>query len=167
MISKLVVGLAASLVSFSALAVQKDITVTASVDTSVELTQADGTALPSAVPMSYRPGVGLLPVSLSTKIFSNDATKDMEMRLVNTPELVQTAVANPVRVALAVKYNNMTLSTAPTTLTAGEAFPGGDTTNGSIMMPLEIAQASVSPLTSTGNYAGMVSIALVQSTIKP
>lgn len=49
----------AALFSLSAMAVQKDITITADIDPTVELLQADGTALPSSLKMTYIPGVGL------------------------------------------------------------------------------------------------------------
>lgn len=43
-------------VAGSALAVQKDITVTANVDAALDMTQTDNTALPKAVEMQYLPG---------------------------------------------------------------------------------------------------------------
>ena len=41
--------------SFSALAIQKDITVNASVDSQLDMTQADNTPLPASIDMQYLP----------------------------------------------------------------------------------------------------------------
>ncbi|WP_100034936.1 CS1 type fimbrial major subunit [Escherichia coli] len=60
-------------VAGSALAVQKDITVTANVDAALDMTQTDNTALPKAVEMQYLPGQGLQSYQLMTKIFASDA----------------------------------------------------------------------------------------------
>lgn len=65
-------------VAGSALAVQKDITVTANVDAALDMTQTDNTALPKAVEMQYLPGQGLQSYQLMTKIWSNDVTKDVK-----------------------------------------------------------------------------------------
>ena len=76
-------------VAGSALAVQKDITVTANVDAALDMTQTDNTALPKAVEMQYLPGQGLQSYQLMTKIWSNDVTKDVKMQLVSPAQLVQ------------------------------------------------------------------------------
>ena len=70
-------------VAGSALAVQKDITVTANVDAALDMTQTDNTALPKAVEMQYLPGQGLQSYQLMTKIWSNDVTKNVKMQLVS------------------------------------------------------------------------------------
>ncbi|WP_262232272.1 fimbrial protein, partial [Escherichia coli] len=70
-------------VAGSALAVQKDITVTANVDAALDMTQTDNSALPKAVEMQYLPGQGLQSYQLMTKIWSNDVTKDVKMQLVS------------------------------------------------------------------------------------
>jgi hypothetical protein len=50
---------AAMTTSVSALAIQKDITVNASVDSQLDMTQADNTPLPASIDMQYLPGRGL------------------------------------------------------------------------------------------------------------
>lgn len=83
-------------VAGSALAVQKDITVTANVDAALDMTQTDNTALPKAVEMQYLPGQGLQSYQLMTKIWSNDVTKDVKMQLVSPAQLVQSTDASKI-----------------------------------------------------------------------
>lgn len=49
----------ATVYSFSVSAVQKDITVTANIDSTLELLQADGSSLPSTMKLDFMPGKGL------------------------------------------------------------------------------------------------------------
>ncbi len=44
--------------SLNAMAIQKDITINASVDSQLDMTQADNTPLPSSIDMQYLPGSG-------------------------------------------------------------------------------------------------------------
>lgn len=46
----------ATVYSFSVSAVQKDITVTANIDSTLELLQADGSSLPSTMKLDFMPG---------------------------------------------------------------------------------------------------------------
>lgn len=55
--------------AINASAVQKDITVTANVDATLDMTTDTGEVLPSTMEMTYMPGVGLEPVTQMTKIF--------------------------------------------------------------------------------------------------
>lgn len=50
----------ATVYSFSVSAVQKDITVTANIDSTLELLQADGSSLPSTMKLDFMPGKGLV-----------------------------------------------------------------------------------------------------------
>ena len=73
--------------SFSALAIQKDITVNASVDSQLDMTQADNTPLPASIDMQYLPGRGLESYRLNTKVWSNSATSNVKVRLVSAAKL--------------------------------------------------------------------------------
>ncbi|MDQ2185777.1 CS1 type fimbrial major subunit [Alcaligenaceae bacterium A4P071] len=161
MLRKLAVVATASIVSFSAFAVQKDITVVADIDPTLELLQADGSALPATLRMNYVPGLGLSPQSLQTKIFSNAVTKGVKMRLVNAPVLVSTTTT-AADIPLKVSYNTQALSaTSDVTLDAADLFPAAAAGNGSVAMPLQIAQATAG-IAAAGSYQGVVSIVLTQ-----
>ncbi|MDH2895102.1 fimbrial protein [Rahnella variigena] len=151
--------------AINAYAVQKDITVTANVDATLDMTTDTGEVLPSTMEMRYMPGVGLEPVSQMTKIFSNDAEKDVNINLAGTPQLMDTVGTNP-NIPLTVKYGDLTLTQAQQTMTATTLFPNGDTANGSIIQPLMVSQTTQAAVAS-GNYSGVVSVVLTQATETP
>lgn len=148
-------------VAFSANALQKDITVTAAVDSSLEMTLADGSALPTTVAMQHMPGLGLLPYTLHTKLFSNTSESNVIVRLVASPEL--TAIESNALVPLSVTLGGKTLSTSDTVYNSTDLYPGGDNSMGSMPLPLVISQSSSGSLTS-GHYNGLVSMYLTLST---
>ena len=153
-------------VAGSALAVQKDITVTANVDASIDMTMSDNSALPKAVEMQYIPGTGLVPYQLQTKIWANDTAKDVMMQLTSDAVLVNSLGGSTV--PMSVTWGGEQLSTTPATLKATELFPNPDTAlqTGSVAKTLQIAQATQEPL-ATGTYQGVVSIYLYQATTAP
>ena len=151
--------------AINAYAVQKDITVTANVDATLDMTTDTGEVLPSTMEMRYMPGVGLEPVTQMTKIYSNDAEKDVNINLAGTPQLMDTVGTNP-NIPLTVKYGELTLTQAQQTMAATTLFPNGDTTNGSIIQPLKVSQTTQAPVAS-GNYSGVVSVVLTQATETP
>jgi len=125
------------------------------------MTLSDGQPLPSSVDMQYTPGVGLAPTTLETKIWSNDAAKDIKASLSATPTLTNTTGTGSA--TLAVKLGGQAITPTPITLSASELFPTGEVDQGSVTLPLEILPAAVAPLNS-GNYTGMVSLVLTQAT---
>lgn len=160
-IIKSVIAAVAFGVAVNAFAVEKDITVTANVDSTLDMTLSDGQPLPGSVDMQYTPGVGLAPLTLETKIWSNDAAKDIKASLATTPVLSNTTGAGTT--TLAVKLGSQAITATPTTLTAASLFPTGEVDRGSVTLPLELSQATIAPLNS-GNYTGMVSLILAQDT---
>lgn len=153
---------AVALMSMSAFAVQKDITVTANVDTSLELLSADGSPLPTNMKMQYLPGVGLQAASVSTKIFTNDKAKDLQVVLAAPPSLKNQTNPGAAEIPLKVKFSDIEISSdKPTKITVQNIFPG-DLADGSIALPLSIEPATVAPVTAAGTYQGLVSMVLTQ-----
>lgn len=161
-ISKSLLALAMVSVMGSAMAVQKDITVTANVDAALDMTQFDNSALPKNVDMQYIPGTGLVPYQLQTKIWANDVTKDVMMQL--TSDAVLFNSLGGTTVPMTVSWGGEALSTTAITLAATELFPDATTAlkTGSVARTLQIAQKAQEPL-ATGTYQGVVSIYLYQS----
>ncbi|AYQ41935.1 giant cable pilus [Burkholderia aenigmatica] len=153
---------AAALTSMSAHAVQKDITITANVDTTLEMLSADGSALPTTMQMQYLPGSGLQAAQVNTKIFTNDKAKDLQIRLASTPALKNQTNPGAAEIPLAVKLGATEVTTTATTLKVAELFPG-ELAQGSNVLPLSIEQTKVEPVTASGNYQGLVSVILTQS----
>lgn len=147
--------------AFSASAVQRDITVTASIDPTVDITLADGSPLPASVAMQYLPGKGLAAHKENIKFWSNTADKALNVSLAYTPALTDANGSNPI--PLSVSVNGKNLSTTATSLPYATTFPSG-ITNGSSTMPLVIAQATPAAVTTAGNYTGIVSLVVTQAT---
>lgn len=151
---------AAMTTSVSVLAVQKDITVNASVDSQLDMTQADNTPLPASIDMQYLPGRGLESYRLNTKMWSNSATSNVKVRLVSAPKLTNTD--SDQTVPMTVILGDKTLSTTDVEFTGTELFPGS-VENGSAVLPLTISQTTKGIL-KTGQYSGVVSLMLTQAT---
>ncbi|MEB7542046.1 CS1 type fimbrial major subunit [Enterobacter huaxiensis] len=151
---------AAMTTSVSVLAIQKDITVNASVDSQLDLTQADNTPLPASIDMQYLPGRGLESYRVNTKVWSNSATSNVKVRLVSAAQLSNTE--GDQAVPMTVKLGDKTLTTADVEFTGAELFPGS-IENGSAVLPLTISQTTKGIL-KTGQYSGVVSLMLTQAT---
>lgn len=158
---KTVIGAAALIAAFSAGAVQRDITVTADIDSTIDVTQADGTALPSTVAMQYLPGKGLNAYRQSIKFWSNVADRDLNISLATSPSLTDLNGANAI--PLSVTVNGTALTTTPSTLTFASLFPAG-ITNGSSAVPLMISQTNPGSTIASGRYSGIVSLVVTQAT---
>lgn len=146
--------------SLNAMAIQKDITINASVDSQLDMTQADNTPLPSSIDMQYLPGSGLVSYRLNTKIWSNSATSNVKVRLVSAAKLTNTDGNQ--NIPMTVILGDKTLNTTDTVFTGTELFPG-TAENGSAVLPLTISQTTKGILKS-GQYSGVVSLMLTQAT---
>ncbi len=154
---------AVALFSLNASAVQKDITVSASVDTTLEMLSADGSALPATMQMQYLPGSGLQATKVMTKVFTNDISKDIQVSLANEPSLANMTNNSGDAIPLAVTFNGQALTTTPVTLAAKTLFTGSDVSQGSNPMQLSIEQKTPAAVTAAGNYQGVVSVILTQA----
>ncbi|CAM7641364.1 fimbrial protein [Citrobacter sedlakii] len=151
---------AAMTTSVSALAIQKDITVNANVDSQLDMTQADNTPLPASIDMQYLPGRGLESYRLNTRVWSNSATSNVKVRLVSAAQLIN--ADGDQTVPMTVKLGEKTLTTTDAEFTGAELFPGS-VENGSSVLPLIISQTTKGIL-KTGQYSGVVSLMLTQAT---
>lgn len=161
LIKPLVIAAALTAV-FNAQAVQKDITVNANVDSTVDMTQADGTALPGTINMQYIPGRGLSTYSLDTKIWSNSQTANINVALVSAAQLNETVTGTAVPLTVTLGADLKPITTTNTALTYASLFPAG-TANGSSVLPLKISQTTPGVL-ATGTYSGVISLLITQAT---
>lgn len=158
---KLALGAAALIAAFSASAAQRDITVTADIDSSVDVTLADGSALPSSVALQYLPGKGLGAYKENVKFWSNVDKKDLNISLATSPSLTDASGRNAI--PLSVTVNGAAVTTTASTLTFASLFPSGSITNGSSTMPLVISQATPGTIATSGKYSGIVSLVVTQA----
>ncbi|MFI8570678.1 CS1 type fimbrial major subunit [Stenotrophomonas bentonitica] len=165
LLRKLSLAAALATVSLSANAFDADIKVWANVDPTLALLKADGTALDSVVNMVHNPVSGLVPWSQQVRIYSNDQSKDIEVRVGSTPQLLNTD-GGGTPVPLTVSLNGRALTVAAQDFTASDLFDGA-MPGASIPMALRIAQTSPAPITRGGRYEGIVTIAMQQKTTSP
>ncbi|WP_314404039.1 CS1 type fimbrial major subunit [Stenotrophomonas rhizophila] len=158
-LKKVALTAALTAASLSANAAQTDITVVATVDNNMTLLRADGSALPDSVTMSYNPVRGLSTWSEQVRIYSNDTTKDVQVRLTAPVELVPTNTSAGVPVPLTVSLKGQALSTTVKDFTAAELFDGA-IPDASVAMELAIAQTTLGKIAAAGAYQGMASIVL-------
>lgn len=151
---------AAGLTSGAVQALQKDITVTADVDPTLELTLANGSALPTQPQsMAYKPGVGLMPLSIPTAIATNDATKGVKIKLGNPAMLSQ--VNGSKTIPLKVSFGGTVLTTTEANITAAVlGFSNGKSQSKTLL----IEQNVPGPVAEAGEYNGTVNLVLVPGT---
>lgn len=147
--------------AFSVNAIQKDITVTADIDPTIDVTLADGTPLPASIAMQYLPGKGLSAHTESIKFWANATDKDLSLRLVNAPAL--TDATGGTSIPLSVTVNGTKLTTTAASLPYASTFPSG-IANGSSALPLVIAQETPGTVANAGIYSGVVSLVVTQAT---
>ncbi|MGE8259098.1 MAG: CS1 type fimbrial major subunit [Stenotrophomonas sp.] len=166
-IKKAALAAALATVSLSAHAVDTRISVYANVDTTLAFQQEDGSPLPDSITMNYlpefttgRPG-GLQDWTLSTRIFTNDDTKNIEVSLQNPLELVPTiGVIGATPVPMTVSLHGLELTAASQDLTATDLFDGAIP---GVSKPLELAITQTTPgVLKSGSYEGMATIVMRQ-----
>lgn len=143
----------ASTLSMSAVAIQKDITVTADIEPTLEITDISGTPLPTTTTLSYTPGRGLTPRTIPTAILTNDNTKGVNVKLANSFTL--TSPSGTI-VPMTVTYAGKQLSTANELI--DRATLGYNADNKSLQQNLVLSQTTQTPLTEAGRYQGIVSL---------
>ncbi|WP_312682259.1 CS1 type fimbrial major subunit [Stenotrophomonas chelatiphaga] len=160
-------ALALAAASTSAHAVQADIKIWADVDPTLSLLRADGSALPDAVALTYQPLSGLSPWTEQVRIFSNDTSKDVSVRLGNAAELRPVVAATGAApIPMTVRLNGRPLAVSNADFDASTLFDGA-LPGASIAMPLVIEQTTRGPITAAGLYEGLVSVVLVQKAGSP
>lgn len=156
-------ALFAALFSTSALAAEAIINVTANIDPTLELRNADGTLLEQNIRLGYLPGVGLDGHRMETKIYTNDKAKDVTVRLGSQPQLVHSTNTTAATIPLTVTLATKPLTTVEQTLTAAELFGSASGAGESVTLPLVISQATKAPVDTAGTYQGMVQLVLTQA----
>jgi hypothetical protein len=153
---------ASGLLASTANAYESDITVTAYVDTALGFMQADGTPIPKTLEMSYVPTTGLKDINIKTRLYTNDTSKNLLMRLGSKPQLANTVVSTAPVVPLTVSFMGSKLDTAAD-LTIKPSDLIWDKDGASQSEELKISQATQGKLTVAGTYSGTVNLIITQS----
>lgn len=163
-----IIALATLFASTGASAVEKSIIVTASVDSSIDFLQSDGSPLPNNVTLNYSPANGGSFDTYTTQaaVHTNATDKDVLVKLLHEPMLTHTRDGS--QIPMTVTLGNKQLGTTDTTLSANSMNYGANGLVGvSTSMPLSITASSTSGSVNAGTYQGIVSIVLTQSTQQP
>nr|ACN62546.1 CFaB/LTB fusion protein [synthetic construct] len=150
-------------VAVSASAVEKNITVTASVDPAIDLLQADGNALPSAVKLAYSPASKTFEsYRVMTQVHTNDATKKVIVKLADTPQLTD-VLNSTVQMPISVSWGGQVLSTTAKEFEAaalGYSASGVNGVSSSQELVISAAPKTAGTAPTAGNYSGVVSLVM-------
>lgn len=152
---------ASGLLASTANAFETDIVVTANVDTTLALMQADGTAIPKTLEMSYLPTTGLKDTIIRTRLYANDTTQNVLMRLGSKPQLTNTAISSAPVVPLTVTFMGTALDPSKD-LTIKPSDLIWDKNGASQAQDLKISQTTQGKLTVAGRYSGNVNLIITQ-----
>ncbi|HAY3943330.1 TPA: fimbrial protein [Escherichia coli] len=160
-------ALATLFATMGASAVEKTISVTASVDPTVDLLQSDGSALPNSVALTYSPAVGGFEAhTINTVVHTNDPAKGVIVKL--SAEPVLSNVLNPtLQIPVSVNFAGKKLTTTGTTIESNKlnfASSGVDKVSSTQKLSIHADTTQVTGGLTAGQYQGLVSIILTQST---
>nr|3F85_A Chain A, homo trimeric fusion of CFA/I fimbrial subunits B [Escherichia coli] len=143
--------------------VEKNITVTASVDPVIDLLQADGNALPSAVKLAYSPASKTFEsYRVMTQVHTNDATKKVIVKLADTPQLTD-VLNSTVQMPISVSWGGQVLSTTAKEFEAaalGYSASGVNGVSSSQELVISAAPKTAGTAPTAGNYSGVVSLVM-------
>ncbi len=159
------IALATLFATMGASAVEKNITVTASVDPTIDLLQSDGTALPTSVALTYSPAAqSFEPYYLNTAVHTNDSNKGVVMKLSAEPVLTN-ILDSAEQIPMTVSWGGTELSTTDSTFDVDTLNFGSTGVEGvSSTQQLMIYADTQGSAPQAGNFQGVVSIILTQST---
>ncbi|EAX5652088.1 fimbrial protein [Salmonella enterica] len=107
---------------------------------------------------------GLVHKSLQTRLYSNDQTKSVNVKLLNAPQLIN--VLDPTKtIDMEVTLGGRSLTTTNSVLEAKTLFPDGKTGDASALLNLDIGQKAGAALQNlpAGEYSGLVSLVISQA----
>lgn len=159
-------ALTALFASMGASAVEKTITVTASVDPTLDLLQSNGDALPTSVALEYSPAEKKFKrYTLNTAVHTNADDKGVVVKLGAEAKLTNIMDSSD-NIPMDVSWAGQTLSTTDTTVAADKLNFGSTGVEGvSASQELVIhAKPDANKVPTAGNYQGVVTIILTQST---
>jgi hypothetical protein len=157
-------ALTALVASMGASAVEKSITVTASVDPTLDLVQSNGDALPTSVALEYSPAAEKFKrYTLNTAVHTNDESKGIVVKLAESAKLTNILDSSDT-IPMSVTWAGKTLSTSDTSVTANTLNFGSTGIKGVSASQELVIDAQPTSAPNAGNYQGVVTIVLTQST---
>jgi len=152
-------------IACSVQAFQSNITISVNVAPSLNMTNHDGTILPSALTMNFIPSTNRLSsVVQPTMISSNDADQDVKIKLLDEPKLVSTQDPSK-QVKLKVKLDDNNVTTTETLISKADlAFDKHIATRSHpVASKLTISQDPNSIISKPEIYQGTVNLVLTMA----
>ncbi|EPA1489837.1 CS1 type fimbrial major subunit [Escherichia coli] len=150
--------------TMGASAVEKTISVTASIDPTVDLLQSDGSALPNSVALTYSPAVNKFEdYTINTVVHTNDSDKGVSVKLSANPVLSN--VLDPtLQIPVSVSFAGQKLTPAGITIDSNALnFAASGVNKVSSTQKLSIHADTTGVTLTAGQYQGLVSIILTRS----
>lgn len=120
------------------------IDLSANIDPTLSVLQANGSPMPQNLDLGYNAATGdLSSPTIQTRLFTNDVTRNVEVRLGSASSLVHATNSTVAAIPLTVRLDGQTITTATTTLNANEVWTGSG-----------VGESRTLPLTVTGRAAG-------------
>lgn len=144
---------------------KKNITVTASIDPSIDILKADGAALPSNVSLNYSPGTkSFTSEVIQTAIYTNDVSKGVNVYLNAEPKLTHTTDTSK-QINMEISFGGKKLTTTPQKIDANAlnfGASGNDNVSGAQELVIGTTTQTSDP--TADQYQGVVSLVVVQDT---
>ncbi|VVE78591.1 CS1 type fimbrial major subunit [Pandoraea sputorum] len=140
------------------------IDLSANVDPTLSVLQANGSPMPQNLDLAYNAATGeMIAPTVHTRFYTNDVTQDVDVRLGSLATLAHATEATLPAIALTVRLDGQTITTANTALTAAQLWTGA-VPGESKTLPLTIsgrAQGANPP--AAGRYVGRLEMFIVAS----
>lgn len=156
--------MAVTLPMASANAAEVVMDLTANIDPTLSVHQADGRPMPQSLDLDYNAMTRELAAPIiHTRLRTNDITKDVSVRLGSAAQLVHQLRADAPPIPVTVQFDGKPITTAATTLPAAQIWTGLSEGE-SRTMPLAItAKPAGVGVPVAGRYAGRLEVLLVAS----
>lgn len=161
-IKHLSVALAMTLPMISVSAAEVVIDLTASIDPTLSVLQANGAPMPQSLVMTYNAATRQVSAPVvQTRLHTNDDTQNVDVRLGSAAQLLHTTNVAATPIPLTVQLGGRPITTANTSFTAATLWQG-TSTGESVTLPLTITGGLTGTNTpAAGNYTGRLEVLLV------
>ncbi|APD11384.1 hypothetical protein UC34_19520 [Pandoraea vervacti] len=141
------------------------IDLSANVDPTLSILQANGAPMPQSLELGYNASTGdMASPTVHTRLYTNDITRSVQVRLGAVPSLVHATNNAAPAIPLTVRLDGKTLTTAATTLTAADVWTGA-AQGESKTMPLSVTgRAAGANPPAAGRYVGRLEMVIVAAT---
>ncbi|ANJ87203.1 CS1 type fimbrial major subunit [Pandoraea oxalativorans] len=140
------------------------IDLSANIDPTLSVLQANGSPMPQNLDLSYNAATrDIAAPTIQTRLFTNDATQNIQVRLGTASSLVHATNSTVAAIPLTVQLDGRTITTAATTFNASDVWSGS---GGGESRTLALTVAGRAPGTDApvaGRYVGRLDMVILAS----